>query len=252
MRVIFRCDPALVDLIPKPVPARQALPDWLRSMPRHAFSDVHGEDVRTVKQCPPFVDAMAQGFVIPLPCDVTVRGGPAELGLGHPGTRRRAPSARADQLPCARPGRGNALCHTRIRSSSNSTVSGRSSWSRAGPCSRRIPSIAPICPFVCSVASSTPTASMMSAFCFPAVWLDAGFLGHAAARHADRAMHSRSAAGDDLRITAPSILRTRRRYDETATLLLSGPGVYRRAFRAPRSGAGAARARPAEVSGTQP
>jgi hypothetical protein len=49
MRVIFRCDPALVDLIPKPVPARLAMPDWLRSMPRHAFSDVHGEDVRTVK-----------------------------------------------------------------------------------------------------------------------------------------------------------------------------------------------------------
>ena len=44
-------------------------------MPRSAFSETHGQDVRTVKQCPPFVDAMAHGFVIPLPCDVQVHDG---------------------------------------------------------------------------------------------------------------------------------------------------------------------------------
>jgi hypothetical protein len=75
MRVIFRCDPALLGSLAPPTPARQALPDWLRSMPRAAFSDTHGQDVRTVKQCPPFVDAMSYGFVIPLPCDVAVRDG---------------------------------------------------------------------------------------------------------------------------------------------------------------------------------
>ncbi len=31
--------------------------------------------MRTVKQCPPFVDAMSHGFVIPLPCDVHVADG---------------------------------------------------------------------------------------------------------------------------------------------------------------------------------
>jgi hypothetical protein len=75
MRVIFRCDPALLDDLIRPTPARRALPEWLRSMPREAFSDTHGQDVRTVKQCPPFIDAMSHGFVIPLPCDVTVRDG---------------------------------------------------------------------------------------------------------------------------------------------------------------------------------
>lgn len=75
MRVTFRCDPALVDRLERPRPARAALPDWLRTMPASAFSDVHGTDVRTVKQCPPFVDAMSHGFVIPLPCDVTVADG---------------------------------------------------------------------------------------------------------------------------------------------------------------------------------
>jgi hypothetical protein len=44
-------------------------------MPASAFSETHALDVRTVKQCPPFVDAMAHGFIMPLPCDVMVREG---------------------------------------------------------------------------------------------------------------------------------------------------------------------------------
>jgi hypothetical protein len=75
MRVTFRCDPALIDVLPRPIPARRALPDWLRAMPTTAQSESHGQPVRTVKQCPPFVDAMSHGFVIPLPCDVHVRDG---------------------------------------------------------------------------------------------------------------------------------------------------------------------------------
>ena len=75
MRVLFRCDPALIDLLPRPRPAREALPDWLRRMPASAFSESHGHSVRTVKQCPPFVDAMTHGFVMTLPCDVEVAKG---------------------------------------------------------------------------------------------------------------------------------------------------------------------------------
>jgi hypothetical protein len=75
MRIIFRCDPALADDLPHPVPARGALPDWLRDMPAKAHSEVHGRDIRTVKQCPPFVDAMAYGFMILLPCNVMVDRG---------------------------------------------------------------------------------------------------------------------------------------------------------------------------------
>ena len=75
MNVIFRCDPALRDKLPRPAPALQALPEWLRTMPGAAFSELHGREVRTVKQCPPFVDAMRHGFVMRLPCDVTVVDG---------------------------------------------------------------------------------------------------------------------------------------------------------------------------------
>ena len=75
MRIIFRCDPALADDLPRPILARSAFPDWLRDMPSKAYSDIHSRDIRTVKQCSPFVDAMAYGFMILLPCDVSVDRG---------------------------------------------------------------------------------------------------------------------------------------------------------------------------------
>jgi hypothetical protein len=84
MRIVFRCDPAMAPQLIRPVAARAALPDWLRAMPGAAFSDLHGQEVRTVKQCPPFVDAMSHGFIIPLPCDVDVRDGILSWDWDHP------------------------------------------------------------------------------------------------------------------------------------------------------------------------
>ncbi len=92
MRMTFRCDPALEQHLPRPYPARSSLPDWLRAMPAKAHSDIHGRDIRTVKQCPPFVDAMAYGVMIPLPCDIKVERGafawnwdiPEPVTEGHP------------------------------------------------------------------------------------------------------------------------------------------------------------------------
>ena len=75
MRISFRCDPALIDYLPRPIPASSALPEWLRAMPPKAFSEIHGREIRTLKQCPPFVDAMRHGFMILLPCDVAVEIG---------------------------------------------------------------------------------------------------------------------------------------------------------------------------------
>ena len=93
LTVWLRCDPALEAALPRPLPARQALPDWLRTMPMHARSEMHGgAAIRTVKQCPPFVDAMRTGFMMPLPCDVEYRDGvfswdwtlPEPSLAGHP------------------------------------------------------------------------------------------------------------------------------------------------------------------------
>ncbi|HET6520944.1 MAG TPA: hypothetical protein VFG47_14150 [Geminicoccaceae bacterium] len=76
MRVRFRCPPGLEGVLPRPVPARRGLPDWLRAMPPAAFSDELGMEVRTVKRCPPFIDAMGSGFLMPLACDLRVEPGP--------------------------------------------------------------------------------------------------------------------------------------------------------------------------------
>jgi hypothetical protein len=92
LAVRFRCDPALIDALPRPRLARQALPEWLRTMPMTAHSDMHDASVRTVKQCPPFIDAMRAGFAMPLPCDVHYADGafswdwtlPLPATPGHP------------------------------------------------------------------------------------------------------------------------------------------------------------------------
>ncbi len=94
MRMIFRCDPRLSEHLPRPVPARTALPDWLRAMPAKAHSEIHGRDIRTVKQCPPFVDAMAYGVLILLPCDVVVERGAFSWDWDIPEPRPRAILAR--------------------------------------------------------------------------------------------------------------------------------------------------------------
>ena len=70
----FRCPKELEGLLPAPIPAAQGLPGWVRSMPAQAASALAGED-DTVKRCPPFVDAMTAGFLIPLVCDVRVEDG---------------------------------------------------------------------------------------------------------------------------------------------------------------------------------
>ncbi len=75
MNITFRCDPALIDLLPRPILAQTGLPDWLRQMAPRVASALHQRSIRSVKQCPPFVDAMAHGFLILLPCEVRVQDG---------------------------------------------------------------------------------------------------------------------------------------------------------------------------------
>lgn len=51
------------------------LPDWLRAMPATAQSDLLGTEIRTLKQCPPFIDAMGTGWLMRLAADVTIEDG---------------------------------------------------------------------------------------------------------------------------------------------------------------------------------
>ncbi len=85
----------MLDELIRPIPARRALPDWLRTTTRAAFSEAHGREVRAVKHCPPFVDAMAHGFIIPLPCDIHARDGVLSWDRDHPVLSVDAPDMRA-------------------------------------------------------------------------------------------------------------------------------------------------------------
>lgn len=71
-----RCHPALEPILPKPVLAAKALPGWLRAMPPDVPAPtLGGEIVRTLKHCPPVIDALSGGVLIPLAADLTVSGG---------------------------------------------------------------------------------------------------------------------------------------------------------------------------------
>ncbi len=104
MRIICRCPPELEGLIPKPVPARRGLPDWLRAMATNTTSGELGIEIATVKQCPPFIDAMAAGFLMPLAVDIQVNNGRFSWDWEPPpstlGSYNRAPLSfhAADQL----------------------------------------------------------------------------------------------------------------------------------------------------------
>jgi hypothetical protein len=75
MKVTFRCAPELLEILPRPVPARDGLPAWLRAMPAETLVAELGGEVRTLKHCPPFLDAMQSGFLMPLAADVHVAAG---------------------------------------------------------------------------------------------------------------------------------------------------------------------------------
>lgn len=233
MRITFRCDPALIDILPRPAPAREFLPGWLREMPRHAFSDLHGEDVRTVKHCPPFVDAMSQGFVIPLPCDVTVRDGrlswdwaiPTPSVTMHP----RAPisfhaPAQVEGTPFHQPGQ------VVVKFNSFWTIELEPGWSlfATHPVNRAD------LPF--RLLSGVVDADRFHnvGILFPAVWLDPNFSGVL-----PRGMPVAQCI--PVRREPPVLefqgfdATDQAHYGTTARTLLSGSGHYRRSFRAPRS-----------------
>ena len=240
MRVVFRCDPALVGHLP--APHAPALPDWLRTMPRTAPSPLHPAPVRTVKQCPPFIDAMTHGFVIPLACDVRIGGGTLSWDWDLPplaaGQHPRAPlsfhsAAQVEGTPFRD---GDQVI---VKFNSFWTVSLEPGWSLfvTHPVNRAD------LPFRLLTGLVDADRFNAVSLLFPAVWTDPGFEGVLP-------------RGMPIAQCFP-VPRTRLElvqetldpvaYDAMAGALLGGPGVYRREF---RSGAGGEVAQ--EGAGLQP
>ena len=84
LKVGLRCLPGYRAHLPEPRLARTALPDWLRTMPATVASEIAGAEVRTLKQCPPFVDAMQTGILFPLIADLTIADGAFSWDTGLP------------------------------------------------------------------------------------------------------------------------------------------------------------------------
>ncbi|GAB4353909.1 MAG: DUF6065 family protein [Oricola sp.] len=96
MKVRFSCLPGYEDIVPRPRLADGGLPDWLKRMPPKARSAaLCGAEVRTVKQCPPFLDAMQAGIVFPLAADLTFADGEFSWDWNLPAQ----PAARATRSP---------------------------------------------------------------------------------------------------------------------------------------------------------
>ncbi len=237
MRIVFRCDPALYDVLPRPVPARSALPDWLRRMPAAAFSGTHGQEVRTVKQCPPFVDAMAYGFIMPLPCDVAVRDGRFSWSWDLPplSVEAHPRSPLSFHVPAQVTG-------TPFHAAERAIVKFNSFWTIEVEPGYALFATHPVnradLPFRLLTGLVDADRFNQVGILFPAVWVDPGFAGVLPAGTPVAQCFAVAREAPQLAF-APLSDEERRRYDTTAAALLSKPGVYRRRYRArrPRSSA---------------
>jgi hypothetical protein len=99
MKITFRCPPELAARLPKPYPAKRGLPAWLKQMAMSADAPDLGKELPTVKQCPPFVDAMSHGFMIPLAADLHVEDGIFEWDWGEAAVDGKVPASDLGQYP---------------------------------------------------------------------------------------------------------------------------------------------------------
>jgi hypothetical protein len=234
VHVRFRCDPELEPYLPRPEPARRHLPAWLTEMPRRATSDVHGTELRTVKHCPPFIDAMMLGFVMRLPCDVHVAAGrlswdwdiPAPAVPHHP----RSPLSFHDEAQVE--GTPLALGRNIVKFNSFWTIELEEGWSLLAmhPANRHD------LPFrVLAGLVDADRFSSVGIF-FPAEWTDPSFEG--TLPKGLPLVQCVPVPRVDLALDyAPFTPEEARAYADLGAELLTTPGVYRRRFRASRSGA---------------
>ncbi len=233
MRVVFRCDPALLEGLARPTLARHALPDWLRTMPRAVFSETHGRDVRTVKQCPPFVDAMSHGFVIPLPCDVRVSDGVLSWDWDYPalsvGYHPRSPLS--FHVPAQATG-------TPFFNPDVAVVKFNSFWTIELEPGYSLFATHPInrsdLPFRTLTGLVDSDRFTDVGVLFPALWVDADFDGVLARGTPVAQCFPVERAPLELSFKGFTD-QDARGYESTAERLLSRPGVYRREFRMRRA-----------------
>ena len=113
MTLTFRCPPGLENILPPPIPAVQGLPEWFKSLPTANFNPTMSEEGETVKKCPPFIDAMTFGFLIPLPIEVKVANGEFTWDFRIPSGLLQRIFALADRVPRFQPDCRHAIFRRR-------------------------------------------------------------------------------------------------------------------------------------------
>jgi hypothetical protein len=72
LTVKFHTNKTVLPLIPHPVPASKAMPTWFKKI-KPVVKGCDISDAGTVKRCMPVLDAVSEGFIIPLWADLKVK-----------------------------------------------------------------------------------------------------------------------------------------------------------------------------------
>lgn len=79
-KIEFLCYKEDLDVIPKPYSARKYFPEWYKKLPMKTSNGLSGS---TIKRCPPFLDAMQIGYIIPLAADVAFQTNENGSGVSY-------------------------------------------------------------------------------------------------------------------------------------------------------------------------
>ena len=232
MTVTFRCPPELEPVLPRPVPAVLGLPDWFKEMPQKAFSALLREEQLTVKKCPPFIDAMTYGFLIPLVADLKVERGAISWDRDVPGgafsNYSRSPIDFHDS---------NQVAGTPLHDDDRFIIKFNNFWTIELPAGHSLFITHPVnrhdLPFVTLTGMVDADRYRDNFIHFPARWRDPDFTGVLSkgtpvAQCLPIKRENWSAQFGTITGEAT------RRLHETAGLVAREPGTYRRQFRAPK------------------
>lgn len=69
-KITFKTELELFDMIPQPVPARHMIPDWYKKLSSFTKAKDSSWRERTIKRCPPVLDALSTGYIICTPAEI--------------------------------------------------------------------------------------------------------------------------------------------------------------------------------------
>jgi hypothetical protein len=71
-KIKFTCSDLVKDVIPNPTPAHKAMPEWFKRLDKDV-SGLEKTEAGTAKRCVPVLEAISQGYIIPLWADLYVK-----------------------------------------------------------------------------------------------------------------------------------------------------------------------------------